>query len=263
MDELAHQIKQAALQQSQEHRPFVYAHIASYDPKLHRVRCVVPSMRDAGNNPTVTSWIPLGSAWAGNGFGFQVAPLGGATQQNPTAGEPVLLQLVERNYGVSVVASMIFNQVNLAPFPELQPGEMGAKHKSGSLLQFTNDGNVAVTSHQDLVVSVGRDATITTEGTTTVTATGDASISTQGKADITAQGDTNIKGDRVTITGASSIEFDSPAVRGGGSSGLLQLVNSAFEALFNSHVHPAPGGDTGAPTVPMDSSMLTQQFEAK
>lgn len=161
MDELIHQIKHAAQQQAQEHRPFLYAHIASYDPKLHRVRCVVPSLRDEGDNPVVTSWMPLASAWVGQGWGLQIAPKGGATQKNPTAGEPVVIQLVERSRGVAAVASMFFNQVNLAPFNDLQPGEFGAKHESGSLLKFTKDGDVQVSASRDLLLSAVRDVTIT------------------------------------------------------------------------------------------------------
>jgi hypothetical protein len=176
MDELLHQIKHAAQQQSQEHRSFVYAHVASYDPKLHRVRCVIPSMRDAANNCVLTSWMPLGSSWSGNGFGFQIAPVGGATAQNPTAGEPVVIQLVERAYGVAAVASMFFNQTSLAPFPELQPGEMGIKHKSGSTLQFTNDGNVALTAHQDLLATAQRDVIVTATRNATVTAATKAQV---------------------------------------------------------------------------------------
>jgi hypothetical protein len=255
MDELAHQIKHAAQQQSQEHRPFVYAHIASYDPKLHRVRCIIPSMRDEASNYVLTSWMPLESSWVGPSWGIQIAPLGGATQENPTMGEMVQLQLIERQYGVMTVASMFFNQTNQPPFPTLQPGEMGMKHKSGSLLQFTNDGNVAVMSAQDVVVNAGRDANVTTVRNAAINATGDASI--------VATGNASVQGINVKITGSSSIEFDAPSIKGGGASGLLQLINSAFEALFNAHTHPAPGGNTGAPTVPMDSSMLTQTFEAK
>ena len=170
MDELLHQIKHAAGQQSQEHRPFVYGHIASYDPKLHRVRCVVPSLRDEAGNPVVTAWMPLCSSWVGAGWGMQIAPTGGATQENPTAGEPVVIQLVERNRGVMAVAGLFFNQVNMPPFDDLEPGEFGMKHQTGSLLKFTKDGDVQVSAARDLALSAARDVTITAGRNLTATA---------------------------------------------------------------------------------------------
>ena len=168
MSELAHQIKHAAQQQSQEHRPFVYGHISSYDPALHRVRCIVPCMRDEAGNFTLTSWMPLQSTWVGPGWGIQIAPMGGATQQNPMAGEMVQIQLIERHYGVSTVASMFFNQTNKPPFPTLQPGEMGMKHKSGSLWQFTADGNLTIMTPTAVVnlngLTIDKDGNLSTPG---------------------------------------------------------------------------------------------------
>ncbi len=45
-DELLHTIKHAVAQALIDYRPFVYGHIASYDPNGHRVRCIIPCMQD-------------------------------------------------------------------------------------------------------------------------------------------------------------------------------------------------------------------------
>jgi phage baseplate assembly protein gpV len=153
MDELAHQIKHAAQQQSDNPRPFVYAHISSYDPKLHRVRVVFPSLRDEANNPVVSSWMPLESHWVGPSWGFQVAPIGGATQQNPTQGEMVQVHFVEHRYGVTSCAKMFFNQVNQPPFTDLKPGEMGMKHKDGAIIKFTNDKKLVISSALEIDIT--------------------------------------------------------------------------------------------------------------
>jgi hypothetical protein len=142
VDELAHQIKHAAAQQAETYRPDVYGHVASYDPVGHRVRLVIPSLGDGDGNYVLTGWMPLGTIMAGNGWGVQIAPMGGASVQNPTAGEKCKISIMERNYGVTVCAEMCFDQVYGPPFPALQTGEIAVKAQSGSYLYFHADGQV-------------------------------------------------------------------------------------------------------------------------
>jgi hypothetical protein len=66
-DELVHLIRQAAGQSQHDYRPFVYGHIASYDPERHRVRCIVPSMSEEDGSPTLTPWMPMGTLATGTG----------------------------------------------------------------------------------------------------------------------------------------------------------------------------------------------------
>lgn len=159
-DELLHQIKHAASQQSGDDVPVAFGHIASYDPKLHRVRLIIPSWRDEAGNPVLTPWMPITTAWSGSGFGMQFAPVGGATQEKPTQGEPCVMSVIRRNQGLSVQAGLFFNQANEAPFPDLKPGEGGMKHQSGSFLRFTKDGDILVDAARDLIMQAVRDVTI-------------------------------------------------------------------------------------------------------
>lgn len=108
-DELGHLIRQAAQQANIDYRPHLYGHIASYDPMLHRVRCIVPSMTDENGSPLLTPWMPMGTTSSGDGYGIQVVYKGGASVANPTAGEQVLISLFDKVRGVSAVPCMFYH----------------------------------------------------------------------------------------------------------------------------------------------------------
>lgn len=181
-DELLHQVKHAATQQQEAYRPDVYGHVASYDPVGHRVRLVIPSLGDGDGNYVLTGWMPLGTIAAGNGWGVQIAPMGGASVQSPTNGEKCKISIMERNYGVAVCAEMCFDQVYAPPFATLQPGEIAIKAQSGSYLYFHENGQVELTLPTgDLL------ATAVQGNITAVAEQGNASVTaTQGSVDVTA-----------------------------------------------------------------------------
>jgi hypothetical protein len=141
-DELLHQVKHAAGQQQDGYRPDVYGHVASYDPATHRVRLVIPSLSDGDGNYVLTGWMPLGTIAAGNGWGVQIAPMGGASVQNPTAGEKCKVSIMERAYGVTVCAEMCFDQVYGPPFPGMKPGEIGLKAAAGQYIYLDDAGQI-------------------------------------------------------------------------------------------------------------------------
>lgn len=145
-DELVHLIKQLVTQQTNDYRTSVYGHIASYDNSLHRVTVLFPSLRDENGVPALSPWMPLSSAWVGNGFGLQIAPHGGATADNPTAGEACIVELIERGRGISLCASLRFTNEQLPPsttqVTPLAAGEALLSHESGSFLRFYSDGGI-------------------------------------------------------------------------------------------------------------------------
>lgn len=203
VDNFLHQIKQAAQQQQDGAGPFVYGHIANYDPKLNRVRLILPSVRDENGNCVLTPWMQLGSAWAGNGFGFQVAPVGGATQEKPTAGEQCLVARIDRGQGFGAVLLMGFNQTSAPPVSDLQPGEAVLMAQGGSFVRFHADKHIEVNS--------------------------------QDKVDVVAVGD-------VSVTSQSKVALTAPAISLGSEGGAAQkLVTEAMVAFFNTHTHPGNG----------------------
>lgn len=254
-DEFAHLVKQMASAQMQDIRSFIYGHISNYDPSLHRVRVMFPTLRDENGNPALSPWMPLNSCWTGNAFGFQAAPLGGATNENPTAGEQVMVNLVERGRGISLAANLVFNNSQLPPNTTLAPGEAIAKHMAGSYLYFQQTGDVTLLTNRDLIANAGRDAIITTTRDMTATIGRNLTAEAQGNVDINGA-------ENVSITAGESITFDAPLVTGSDGQTLHQLVTDVLVGLFNSHTHPAEGGDTGIPNQQMGDAELTTTFKA-
>ena len=154
MDELHHQIKHAAQQQQGDYRPFVFGHIATYSA-TQGVRLIIPSLRDEANNPVLTGWMPLGNTFSGKAWGFQAAPLGGATYENPTAGELCIVAIMDRTQGLMACLCGVYNTVNTPPFPAMQPGELGAMANSGSFVYLKADNSIQIdTSKNNGVVNI-------------------------------------------------------------------------------------------------------------
>jgi hypothetical protein len=158
-DELAHQVKHASSQQTEAYRPGVYGHVASYDSNGHRVKLVIPSMGDGDGNYVLTGWMPLGTIAAGNGWGVQIAPMGGASLQNPTAGEKCQIAILERNYGVTIGATMCFDQVYAPPFTAMKPGEVALKAAAGGFVYLDDAGQVELNSAALIQLVAPRTAT--------------------------------------------------------------------------------------------------------
>ena len=90
--EIGHLIKQIVAQTVIDQHTFRFGYISNYDPATHRVRCLIPSMRDDDGTPNLSPWMPLGSPFVGaNGAGIQWVPKASATVENPTGGEQCMI----------------------------------------------------------------------------------------------------------------------------------------------------------------------------
>lgn len=258
MDQLAHLLKMTP---GAEQTPFRYGHVASYDPTLNRVRCIIPSMTDQDGNPLLSPWMPMPTAFSGAGYGIQVIPFGGASVQNPTAGEQVVIGTFDRQRGVSAVVGMYFDTTTPPPansLPTTQNGYSAAAAPvaagdviisappqqsggSNSVIRMRQNGNIEIWAAAQANVDVIGDINITTE-------TGNATITvTQGSATVSAtQGTVNILGGMIQLGKAIG-------------DALLQLCNSAFWANFNLHTHD----DGGPPNEQADQTTLTQTVTAE
>ena len=145
-DELTSTLRHGAQQQLSTHSYAYYGRVASYDPTLHRVRVLLMSLRNEDGAPVLSPWLPLASPWVGSGFGLQVVPYGGATAANPTAGEPCIVFLLERTYGVSASAMMLFDGTMLPPGQSLAAGEALLQAPSGSQVYLKANGDVQVSA---------------------------------------------------------------------------------------------------------------------
>ena len=254
IDELVNTIMQAAQMQAAGREFFVTGFVSSYNPETHCVRCIVPSWINPGSSDAVmTGWVPLATPWAGNGFGLQAAPYGGATQENPTGGEQVVLQILSDDNGTYIGSGMLWSQKAAPALTTIQPGEAIMKHTSGSFLYFKADGSVALNTKANLDATVGGNLNATVTGDATATIDGTATLDVTGAAAVNGQS-------TVDVTAATSASVTAPTISLGASGqSLLALVTSAMESLFNGHTHDytVGSGVTDVPNQLMGSSQLT------
>lgn len=277
MDELGHMIRHVA-QQGGDQTPFRYGHIATYDPALHRVRCIIPSMTDQDGNPTLSPWMPLGTLSAGGGYGIQIFYQGGATVQNPTAGEQVLIATFDRQRGVSAVPTVFFHTNSLPPTTNLPskmdgynadagasaPGDIiisapsASQDGANSFIRMRKDGTIQIWSAGQIQADVigGLTATVNTGDVDVTVAEGNMNATvSQGSVDLTAT-----KGN-VTVNapaGVVDIFAKTITLAAGAGAALMQLCTTAFATLYNSHTHTAPNGTTSVPLQPASQTQLTQ-----
>lgn len=172
--EFLHLLQQQANRQITGIKSAYVGYIQSYDPSTHMVQVLNPL---AGQGPTPDNsfgggpmglplkspWIPLASSYVGlsNGtglinagvthYGIQIAPLGGASQFDPTAGEQVLVINLQNEIGYSACAFLMFNDHAIPPgagIPvlgvPLAPGEMLVVTATGTVVHFSNSGDVTI-----------------------------------------------------------------------------------------------------------------------
>ena len=91
-------------------------------------------------------------------------------------------------------------------------------------------------------------------------------ITNDGKVSINGQVEVDVTGPTVNITATAMVNVTAPAINLGSSGeGLKKLVTDAFETLFNNHTHSNVQngtGNSGPPTVGMDSTQLTNVVSA-
>ena len=247
-DELIHAIMHAAQQQLSGTNWHVNANIASYDPRTHRVRCIIPHYVDgSGGEALLTGWLPLQTPIIGNGWGMQYAPFGGATPDSPQSGEPVVLAVVEQHRGIYTVEAMFWGTNAAVAFPGLQAGELIIKDSKGSIIYWQSNGDITISAAQDVLIDCANNLTATVGNAASIDCAS-LTATVSGAADLTAA--------TASVT-ASQITL--------GASGqtLQELVTAAAISVFNTHTHPDPqGGTTGAPNQQMGSGQLTSTVTA-
>ena len=200
-DEIMHLVRHGANQSTVDVRQHIYGHIASYDPALHRVRCIIPSMTDDDGTPQLSPWMPLGTPWQGAQYIYK----GGASAQNPNAGEQVMIGLFDRFRGVAAVPCTFYNNTAQPPssrLPSTQngyPGNAAAlaggdmlianplQGNSPNLIRIKGDtNNIEIWGSAQLNIQTLSDINaVTQNGNINVT-------STNGNATITAKGTVTI-----------------------------------------------------------------------
>ncbi len=252
-DLLAHLIKQAAAQQATTEERAYRGHIATYDATLHRVRVIIPTLRDQNDNPVLSGWMPLGTPFVGSGFGIQVVPTGGATLSNPTAGEQVLVGLFDPRVGISAVHCMFYTEASPPPGAllqtsgtPLQAGEVVIQSSPGSFMRMHANGDCEFTLSGS-------------SGKTIINAQNGIDVSTNlGDVNVTAASGTVTVTANAAVIAASAITLCkslADAVQG--------LCTQAFATFFAAHIHPTPSGNSGVPIGTVPANAVTSTVKAE
>lgn len=110
--------------------------ITAYDPVEYAIKV---TLQPTGEE---TGWIPLGTPWAGAGWGFAAGPMIGAE---------VEINFDSGTVGVGMAGSQFYNNEDRCPGPP--SGEFWIVHQSGSLLKFLNSGEILVGAETKITYS--------------------------------------------------------------------------------------------------------------
>ncbi len=119
-------IKHAGRQQAEQLMVASTGWITSVDPVKYMAKVMLEPLG------VETGWLPIGTLYAGNGFGLVALP---------DDGTEVTVIFEMGNVNVGKILLFNFNDTD-APPSGLQPGEAWLVHKSGSALKFHADGSV-------------------------------------------------------------------------------------------------------------------------
>jgi phage baseplate assembly protein gpV len=101
--------------------------VSSFDPVAYAARVMLQPEN------ILTGWLPILSAWVGNGWGL-AAPL--------TPGDQVLVIAQEADAEHGVIIGSVWSAVDSAP--GAAAGELWLQHQSGSFVKLHNDGTIAM-----------------------------------------------------------------------------------------------------------------------
>lgn len=244
-DQLTHLIRHAAAGAG-EAQPFRYGYIATYDPQQHRVRCIIPSLTDQDGTPLLSAWMPLGTPYATDGAGVQVIYHGGATADNPTAGEQCLIVQFDPRRGVAAVPCLFYHASSPPPATNLPTQQDGyptnaspvaagdviiaapSQQQGGanSVIRVRQSGNIEIWCAGQLTANViGNLTTTVSNGSASVTVS-------HGNATVTASGTATIAAAAINLCAAVGDT-------------LQALCMDALRVIFNTHTHS--NGNTGPP----------------
>jgi phage baseplate assembly protein V len=167
--------------------------ISGYDPARPAVKV---QLQPEGNE---TGWIPLGSLWAGNGWGMFAAP---------AIGSQVEVTFIDGNNEAGVVGLHFFSDVDQAL--SVQSGEFWIVHGKGAFVKLTNDGKLTVSDGQGATIALNGDGTITSAAnswthTGDVNVTGNVNVSKTMTATIDVVGGSkSVKGHEHDVPGGVS-----------------------------------------------------------
>ncbi len=155
MKQLMNAFKSLAQQTTQSRAATRHGIVTSYDPNTYAVKV---QLQPEG---VLTGWIPLKSAWVGNGWGLFCPP---------SIGDAIEIDFQEDDGGNGCAGWRFYNAVE-RPLP-CPSGEFWLVHQKGAFVKLTNDGHVELHASKNLNITVDGDAQIHVEGDACLDVTG-------------------------------------------------------------------------------------------
>lgn len=159
--------------------------VTSYDPNT--MTAVVELQPDGD----LTGWLPVSSAWIGNGWGM-FAP--------PNIGDLVDVVFINGNVNGGIIVGRTYNQQN-QPLP-VESGEFWLVHESGAFFKLLNTGALTISDGQGATVTLDGSGNINSEGTWkhtgTLDVTGDATFEKDVQVNQTLTATTDVIGGGVS-----------------------------------------------------------------
>jgi phage baseplate assembly protein gpV len=243
---LLNQMRLQASLQSNSRATTRLAIVTSFDPSTYTAQVMLQPEDDVEPSNSLTGWLPVFSPWVGNGWGLFCPP---------SPGDLVEVQFQEGCWETGFVCLRGYNDISL-PLA-VGSGEFWLVHKTGSFIKITNDGNISISTDQDLeittagnlVATVQGDLTASITGTVDITADGDITASSSGNVSVTASDTITATAPTITLNGNVTVNGDLNVTGNitdlNGANGSLENIRT----VYNSHIHTDPqGGDTGLPS---------------
>jgi len=141
-------MRQLAQMSTQEQAKTTICTVTSYDPNAYSAKVMSPSGQETG-------WLPVTSAWSGNGWGIFCPP---------TSGDMVEVQFQDDGNEAGFICGRFFNDQDR---PLAVPsGELWLVHESGAFFKLLNDGKATFSDANGASVTLNGDGTITSAAIT-------------------------------------------------------------------------------------------------
>jgi phage baseplate assembly protein gpV len=139
VDKFVNAMKAVASQATSSQAKTRHGTVQSYDPNAYAVKVMFQP------DGVLSGWLPLKSAWIGNGWGLFCPP---------SIGDAVEIDFQEADGGVGSLGWRFFNDAD-RPLP-CPAGEFWIVHKAGALLKFHADGSIEMSTPGTLTTSAAQ-----------------------------------------------------------------------------------------------------------
>lgn len=131
-------MKQSGRQQANQLLNASSGYITSVDPEKYTAKVMLEPLHQE------TGWLPIGSIYAGSGFGVVALP-------DIDTEVTVVFEMGNINCGKILLSNYNAND----NIPSVSPGEVILIHKSGSTLKFNNNGDIEINPSGSVIIAGG------------------------------------------------------------------------------------------------------------